>query len=302
MSTKFLMTLCLFCSTVYGCSNASKDIKKNTPEWLSISIESQEKMVNDYVDALDEFAKVVPIIDDDTEAQWIADTVHIMASALKHKSRSLSKDMATICHLQDYIAYGMVYFNAVIGTYKDPQLAGYALRIISQSDSLYNGMKEVDFDDVRKLAIMQSTSAYNMQLFNTLNRINNEKEINRELYLSLYSFAIVDSVSQSKDYSDGAIFKISCVMESYSYFQMICPLLSLFAGSQENYDSNLNEITEAAMHFDSQATPVFHAVREERKIETMSNSNFETWMIETWQHKVRLLKLLTEFVKEQEKE
>lgn len=298
MSTKFLMTLCLFCSTVYGCSNASKDIKKNTPEWLSISIESQEKMVNDYVDALDEFAKVVPIIDDDTEAQWIADTVHIMASALKHKSRSLSKDMATICHLQDYIAYGMVYFNAVIGTYKDPQLAGYALRIISQSDSLYNGMKEVDFDDVRKLAIMQSTSAYNMQLFNTLNRINNDKDINRELYLSLYSFAVVDSVSQLKDYSDVEILKVSCVMESYSYFQMICPLLSLFAGSQEEYDSNLDVLTEAAKHFDSQATPVFQAVSGRNKINVLNDSEFEDWLIKSYQHKAKLVRLLTKFVSE----
>ena len=298
MNTKLIMALSLLCSTAYGCSNAPKDIKKNAPEWQPISIESQEKMVNDYVAALDEFAKVVPIIDDDTEAQWAADTVRIMASVLKQESRSLPKDMATICHLQDYIAYGMVYFNAVIGTYKDPQLAGYALRIISQSDSLYNGMKEVDFDDVRKLAFMQSTSAYNMQLFNTLNRINNDKEINRELYLSLYSFAIVDSVSQSKDYSDGAIFKISCVMESYSYFQMMCPLLSLFAGSQEKYDANLTILTDAAKHFDSKATPIFQAVSAKNRIQVLDNDEFEEWLVTAWQHKVKLMRLLTRLVKD----
>lgn len=302
MSTKLVLAFCLLCCTAYGCSNAPKSIKQNSPEWQPTSNESQERIIENYVDALDEFSKVLPIIDDDTEAQWVADTVHIMASAFKKENHSLPKDLATICHMQDYIAYGMVYFNAVIGTYKEPQLAKYALSIITQSDSLYNGLKDVEFNDVRKLAFMQSSSAYNMQLFNTLNRINNDKDINRELYLSLYSFAMVDSVSQLKDYSDAEIFKISCAMESYSYFQMICPLLSLFAGSQEKYDSSINMLTEAAKHFDSQATPVFQAVRERKKIEVLSDSDFETWIIEAWQHKVRLLKLLTSFVKERDKE
>ena len=83
---------------------------------------------------------------------------------------------------------------------------------------------------------------------------------------------------------------------------MICPLLSLFAGSQEKYDSNINMLTEAAKHFDSQSTPVFQAVKERKKIEILSDADFETWMIEAWQYKVRLLKLLTRFVKEQDKE
>ena len=196
MSTKLVLTFILLCYTVYGCSNAPKSIRQNSPEWQPTSIESQERIIENYVDALDEFSKVLPIIDDDTEAQWVADTVHVMASAFKKGNHSLPKDVATICHMQDYIAYGMVYFNAVIGTNKEPQLAKYALSIITQSDSLYNGLKDVEFNDVRKVAFMQSSSAYNMQLFNTLNRINNDKDINRELYLSLYSFAMVDSVSQ----------------------------------------------------------------------------------------------------------
>ena len=63
-----------------------------------------------------------------------------------------------------------------------------------------------------------------------------------------------------------------------------------------------NMLTEAAKHFDSQATPVFQAVRERKKIEVLCDSDFKTWIIEAWQHKVRLLKLLTSFVKEQDKE
>jgi hypothetical protein len=298
MKAKLIMIFCLLCSTLYGCSTTPKGIKQDPSEWQPFSTVSQEKILSDYVNALDEFAKVIPIIDDDTEAQWAADTVHIMASAFRKENRSFQKNMAMICHMQDYIAYGMVYFNAIIGTYKEPQLARYALSIIAQSDSLFNGLKEVDYNDIRKLAFMQSTSAYNMQLFNTLNRINNDKDINRELYLSLYSFAVVDSVSQLKDYSDVEILKVSCVMESYSYFQMICPLLSLFAGSQEEYDSNLDVLTEAAKHFDSQATPVFQAVSGRNKINVLNDSEFEDWLIKSYQHKAKLVRLLTRFVSE----
>jgi len=138
-------------------------------------------------------------------------------------------------------------------------------------------------------------------LFNTLNRINNDKDINREFYLSWYSYALVDSISQLKDYSDAEIFKISCAMESYSYFQMICPLLSLFAGSQEEYDSNLNILTEAATHFDSQATPIFQAVSRQKKIPVINDSEFEGWLVKAYRHKVELMRLLTALVNEWEK-
>jgi hypothetical protein len=99
MSTKLVLTFCLICCTAYGCSNAPKSIKQNSPEWQPTSNESQERIIENYVDALDEFSKVLPVIDDDTEALWVADTVHIMASAFKKGNHSLPKDMANICHI-----------------------------------------------------------------------------------------------------------------------------------------------------------------------------------------------------------
>jgi rhamnose utilization protein RhaD (predicted bifunctional aldolase and dehydrogenase) len=79
---------------------------------------------------------------------------------------------------------------------------------------------------------------------------------------------------------------------------MICPLLAIFSGTKEKYDSNIGVITEAAKHIDSQSTQVFQALNEGKKVEIMPDTEFEAWMITTNQHKVKLLKLLTKFVKE----
>jgi hypothetical protein len=279
-------------------SNTGKVSAQDSPEWLTLSKEAQKRIVNDYVDALDEFAQMMPKFGQDTEAQWAADTVHTMAIALRHDQYPFHKSIATISQMQNYAAYGMTYFNATIGTYKEPTLARYALNIITQSDSLYKSLKEVDFLDVRKLALFNATSVYNMQLFNTLNRINNDRDYNREIFLSIYSIAALDSISQIKEYSDKEIYKISSVLESFSYFQMVCPLLALLSGTQEKYDSNIDVITDAAKHIDSQSTLIFGAIDERKKIEVMSDSDFESWMITTSQHKVKLMKLLTKFVKE----
>ena len=295
---RFISIICFVCSIVCCSSNTNKVSAQDSPEWLSLSKEAQERIVNDYVDALDEFAQVMPKFGQDTEAQWAADTVHTMAIALRHDQYPFHKSIATISQMQNYVAYGMAYFNATIGTYKEPRLARYALNIITQSDSLYNSLKEVDFLDVRKLALFNATSVYNMQLFNTLNRINNDRDYNREIFLSIYSIGALDSLSSVNDYSDMEIYKIASVLESFSYFQMVCPLLALLSGTQEKYDSHIDVITDAAKHIDSQSTLIFDAIDERKKIEVMSDSDFESWMITTSQHKVKLMKLLTKFVKE----
>ena len=298
MKTRLFIIACYICCVVSCSSNPTKGIATSTPEWLTLSEDVQQKIATEYVSALDEFAQVMPKFAQDTEAQWAADSVHAMVTELKRSQYPFQKKLAMISQMQNYTAYGMVYFNAVIGAYKEPQLAGYALKIIPQSDSLYHSLEDVDFGNVRKLTLFQATSVYNMQLFNTLNRINNEKDYNREIFLSIYSIGVLDSLSRVNDYSDREIYKVANVLESFSYFQMICPLLALLSKTQEKYDSNIEIITEAAKHIDSQSTPVLNAIDEHKKVEVMSDSEFEKWTLTTTQHKVKLMKLLTKFVKD----
>jgi hypothetical protein len=83
MNLKAITIVCLICSTVCCNSNTSKVSAQDSPEWLILSKEAQERVVNDYVDAFDEFAQVMPKFGQDTEAQWAADTVHAMALSIK---------------------------------------------------------------------------------------------------------------------------------------------------------------------------------------------------------------------------
>ena len=302
MNTKFILTFCLLCSTLFGCSNAPKNKMDDSQDWLPISIASQEKIISDYVDALDEFAQVVPLFDDDTEALWAADTVHTMAVTLKNDHCPLTKSLASICQMQNYTGYGMAYFNAILASNKDPQSAAFALSIIPKNDSVYNALSNVDFGDVKNLVHYQIISINNMQLFNTLNRINNDLPIDREISYTLYCMSVIDSIANLKDYTKAELFKVSSDLECYSYFQMIGPLLKMFSGTKEKFDANSEVVIEAATHYDLWTNPIFQSVRDRRKIEVMSDSDFETWMITAWQHKVKLMRLLTRLVKEWDEE
>lgn len=298
MNLKAITIVCLICSTVCCNSNTNKVSAQDSPEWLTLSMEAQEKIVNDYVDALDEFAQVMPKFGQDTEAQWATDTVHIMALDLKQNKYPFTKSLAMISQMQNYTGYGMAYFNATIGLYKEPHLAGFALDIIRANDSVYNELQQKQFNDIRLLSHYRIISINNMQLFNSLNRINNEKPLDNEFRFTLFCLGKLDEMMKKDEYSEKEIFKISSVLESYSYFQMMCPLLMLFSGSKEKYDSNIDVITDAAMHIDSQSTSVIQAAREGKKVVVMGDSDFETWMITTTQHKVKLLNLLTKFIRE----
>lgn len=286
------------CSAMCCNSNTSKVSAQDSPEWLTLSKEAQEKIISDYVGAIDEFAQVMPKFGQDTEAQWAADTVHAMVSAMKQGQYSFQKSLATISQIQNYTGYGMAYFNATIGLYKEPHLAAFALDIIRANDSVYNELQQKQYEDIRLLSHYRIISINNMQLFNSLNRINNEKPLDNEFRFTLFCLGKLDEMMKKDEYSEKEIFKISSVLESYSYFQMMCPLLMLFSGSKEKYDSNIDVITDVAMHIDSQSTSVFQALDEGKKIKVMSDPEFEAWMITTTQHKVKLMKLLTRFVKE----
>lgn len=298
MKFKAILIVCLMCSMVCCNSNTSRVSAQDSPEWLTLSMEAQEKIVNDYVDALDEFAQVMPKFGQDTEAQWAADTVRSMALDLKQNKYPFTKSLAIISQMQNYTGYGMAYFNATIGLYKEPHLAAFALDIIRANDSVYNELQQKQFEDIRLLSHYRIISINNMQLFNSLNRVNNEKPIDNEFRFTLFCLGKLDEMMKKDEYSEKEIFKISSVLESYSYFQMICPLLMLFSGSKGKYDSNIDVITDAAMYIDSQSTPVFQALDEGKKIKVMSDPEFEAWMITTTQHKVKLLNLLTKFIRE----
>jgi len=298
MKAKSLVIICLMCSLLCSCFDIKDEGKRPSTPWVPLSQDAEESIVNDYVAALDEFARIMPIFGRDTEALWVADTVHSMAKTVKMSHSLFTKKYATISQMQNYLGYGMAYRTAITAKAKDAELADYALRIIPHCDSIYTRLKETKFQNVTLLSLFNILSIQNMQLFTTLTRINNDLEMDKEINYTMYALSVVDSLSRIKDYSDKDIYKISAIMESTSYFQMICPLLKLFAGSKEKYNSNMVMVDNAALHFDFRSKPLLEDLSAGRKVSVMDDDKFEEWMLDANAHKVKLLKLLTKYVRE----
>ena len=300
MKIKFVFIICFVLSVACCSSKANKGIALSSSEEQTQATLTQEEIMYDYVNSLDEFAQVMPKFGQDTEAEWAADTVHAMAASLKGKKYSSPQSMAIISQMQNYTAYGMAYFNAITGLYENKELASYVLTMIPQCDSVYNELKKSQFENVRLLSFFNIVSTQNMQMFVTLNRLNTNRPVGEELGSTMYALAMVDSLTRISDYSDKDIIKISSVIETYTFFKMIYSLVSLFSGSEEKYNENMVHMTEFAKFVDSQSSAIFKTIKDQEKIRVMSDDEYEKWMIKATRYKVDMLKLTTKLIKEWE--
>ena len=296
--TKSLVLTCLIGCIAYGCSNPKGKNVQDASGSAKSSEDTQKTIIMDYVNALDDFAQIMPKFGQDTEAQWAADSVHIMAESLKGDDYSLFQRMAIISQMQNYTAYGMAYYNAIIGIYENGEFASYVLNIIPQSDSVYNELKKTHFEDVKILSQFNIVSIQNMQMFVTLNRLNNNRSVGEELESTMYALAVMDSITKVKEYSDREIIKISNVMETYSFFKMIYSLISIFSGSEEKYKENMVTMTDFAKFVDSQSSKIFRTIKHNEKIEVMNDEDHEKWLIKATQYKIDMLRLTTKLIKE----
>lgn len=103
---------------------------------------------------------VMPKIGGDTESIWAADTIHTMATSLLNKKSDYNKTIAGIYVMQSYTAYGLAYFNAIIGTYRDPEASRFILHFKHDCDSLYIIAEEKNFHDVCSLSHLGNHSLF----------------------------------------------------------------------------------------------------------------------------------------------
>ena len=136
-------------------------------------------IVQNYVNALDSFALAMPIVGGDTESTWAADTVHVMAKRVKEGKRSFLESMSEMYQMQNYIAYGMSYSNAVIGLPNDTtKLCNYVLRdLLASSDSLHQAIIADNYKSIKEWNVIRFESILNMQLFYTLSGMNDHPPI-----------------------------------------------------------------------------------------------------------------------------
>lgn len=266
-------------------------------EWLSFSQPAQKKIVHDYVIALDSFALAMPIVGGDTESTWAADTVHMMAKRVKEGQRSFLESMADIYLMQSYIAYGMSYFNAIVGLPRDTtKLYNYVLRdMLASSDSLHQAIIADDYKSVKTWNVIRFESILNMQLFYTLNGMNCQPQYeDRDLNYSVLCQMALDSITCKEQLTDKDLFQASCFLESTAFFKVIVPLIILFDGSTDFVEKHKDYITEAAHYFDAKANPVFSLAYDGKEMPFLIDKEFGDYLVKATRYKAGLLRIVTQ--------
>lgn len=288
----FLVYLGMLFSTQAYCDS----IKSIKCGWLSISDSTQKMIVQEYVNALESFAQAMPIVGGDTESSWAADTVHVMAKRVKVEQRSFLENMANIYQMQNYIAYGMSYFNAIVGLPHDSiKLCNYVLNnMLAGSDSLHQAIIADDYKSVKTWNVIRFESILNMQLFYTLNGMNSQPQYeDRDLNYSVLCQMALDSITCKGQLTDKELFQASCLVESTAFFKMIVPLIILFDGSMGFVEKHKDYVTEAAHYFDAKANPVFSLAYDGKEMPFLSDKEFEDYLIKATRYKAGLLEIAT---------
>lgn len=269
----------------------------------SATMAEDKELIKTYVNALDSFAMAMPIIGGDTESYWAADTVHCMAKDILAGNYDYQKSMTKIYQIQDYIAYGMTYFSAIVSVYREPELANFALSMIQTSDSLYSVIENEDYQKLSSIMEYGCLSLFNMQLFahfqNSLNKANNEKPIfNEDAFgASLQSLEIMTALNEKFTYTDNDLKKISATLENADFFKAIFPLTQRFATSEEEFNIHLNLILEAARFFDEYANPIRRAYRAGEEVKPMSDEQYKDYFKKATMYKVAILRMTTDEIK-----
>ena len=295
--SKIECILIAFCGVLFSTQAYCNSRKLIDVDWLSLSDSAQKIIVQDYVNALDSFALAMPIVGGDTESTWAADTVHVMAKRVKEGQRSFLESMADIYLMQSYIAYGISYFNAVVGLPHDSQkLCSYVLKdMLASSDSLNQAIIADNYKSIKTWNIIRFESILNMQLFYTLNGMNCQPQYeDRDLNYSVLCQMALDSITCKGQLTDKELFQASCFLESTAFFKVIVPLIILFDSSSGFVEKHKDYITEAAHYFDAKANPVFSLAYDVKDMPFLNDKEFEDYIVMATRYKASLLRIATQ--------
>ena len=263
---------------------------------ISCGCTKEDTVLTDYVCALDSFAMVMPKIGSDTESDWAADTVHAMATEILNGNYSENENLARIYQMNNYIAYGMCYFSAVIGTNHDPETADYALKIIETSDSVYSSIADKGFKDSFAIMELGYMSYFNLCMFAHLqNEIQKAKDggqiFQDNIGAPLQGMNMLLELKH-KGYSQHDLEKISAPLEAAAFFNTFCPLIQFFAHSkEESLDETKAKVLEIAAYFDEHTNPMF-----QENPKPMTDEDYKRFIVKSTKYKTEMLRMLTEDV------
>ncbi len=310
---KAYFAVLIFAVLLSSCSkknnNQQPDPKSVAEAMIKALMEGDEQdqtkadLMREYVVALDSFALAIPIIGNDTEADWASDKVHKMAQEVLGENCGYDEMLAKTCLMQSYVAYGMSYYSAILCNTYDTNMAHYVMATINRADSLYVALGQEQFDNLDLQCAMQFGSLMDLQMLQVMQNTVLEKQGEKAVFdkeafgISQKIHKMVETLMADNQYSEDDIARFATILEGSAFFMTIAPYSNAFATSAQTVDRNKSAITAMANFFDEQSAPLKKAMEEHKTITPISDDDFISYLNTSIKYKSLLLNILTQEIR-----
>lgn len=253
-----------------------------------------------YTDALNGYAKVMPVIGQDTEATWAASEVQAMRDSIADGGLSVRESLAMTYRMQAMAAYGLTYESSVFALYSDEsELAGYAFHSMDEFDRDYRRERADGFRRDSSLCLLGDLSFLYSQIFARLyNELEHRQTFSTAAFgASMSQYDLVRNL-QEKGLGSWDILRVQTVLDGSSFFHAYVPLIHGFCINQEVYDRQYAVIMDAAHFFDEHHSKILKACRRGvRSVQAYLKKDFDDYVTGSLKYRVKLLGFLTENIK-----
>lgn len=281
-----VITFSSFCSSAYA-EDSFPLIKK----------ENQQSIIESVGHALNEMAQASIPIGGDTETSWAVSEVGKLYQKVTTQELPFLQRMTMIYEMIGYFSYGMNYAMSNFGMYYCPTESNHALHSVQVCDSLANNVRKSYYKDIMSIADLSGHSYYYTQLYLFIfNKVNgNDEYRDRDFQYPLQNLGLLRHVHEQEMLCEKDFMKAYFVLDAVCFFKTFCSLSSWFSPSEEKYNENRSKIIEYATYLDQVSTPVFKCVYSGEKASlTMTDDEFEEFMLRSAEMKVGIMKMITE--------
>ncbi len=259
-------------------------------------------ILRSYAKSLDSLACYVPFIGADTESVWAKDEAHNFCSYIYDNDVTFNEGMARIYRIQSLISYGMSYQSSIYAMYSDDaDNAAYAFHSGHVSDSLFTCAQNANFARTKEYKDLASLSFFHLQLYPKLYNTLNGEFFNLSLFgFSLRAAAMMQVMEESGLYSEKELLQLHLILESVSFFHAYTPMMNF--SYEDALHAAVPKIIEMGQYFDKYATPVTGGYDSKTKLPTLSDSEFEEYMVKVTEYKVFLINTIATAIARIEKD
>lgn len=254
------MVLSQACTSKSRKAATAESSPSESNSFLAFNGDYHEEIIKPELEAWLKVAKVMyPRVCDDTETRWAAETADSLGNELlKRKDLPIGEQIARLCEIEAYIAYGMSYVGAIIGTHSQPLVSKEVLNIITNTRKELDSLKKVNYEDADLLTTFEARAYSNFGLYIALTApygqptpqyiLDNQKMQDYNYYTLITDlFEKMTNTTQA--------YRYSYLVNNTTFFMTFCPLTFILASPKfkEKYQ---NEYIEIGGYFDSLVAPV----------------------------------------------